>query len=423
MILRQIKRTGIFCALSVLVSFVLSAQPNSTKIGALEWATSNLDVDAFRNGDKLMYCANKQDYDKAVYNNIPAYAYINFDPSNRGKFGAIYNMAAIMDPRGLAPNGWRIASLNDWKELRNSVKGIHELKSKMGWKKGMFDPESCVPNGTDKYGFNAIESEDYFSEKKGVVYSTFWFTSSRSSFYGLKTFILMCFKDEGAAFFSMGPVRCVKGDNLPKPVIIKKPADNIVEWVQVGYDVWMKNNLNVDTFRNGDKILEARTNEEWIAAEKSKTPAWCYYENDPANGKKYGRLYNYYATIDKRKLLPDGWIIPETENIFNLKSEVSRLLMVNPKGPMEGGLLRPPKEWNPTIYKADNSTGFTALPAGVRAETGGFESIKEYTAFWLRDSHDADFAYFFSIDDGNELFSEFRAKGTGHSIRGVWRQN
>ena len=32
--------------------------------------------------------------------------------------------------------------------------------------------------------------------------------------------------------------------------------------------------------------------------------------NDPKNGTKYGKLYNWHAVNDTRGLAPDGWIIP-----------------------------------------------------------------------------------------------------------------
>jgi len=49
--------------------------------------------------------------------------------------------------------------------------------------------------------------------------------------------------------------------------------------VIIGTQVWMVENLNVDKFRNGDPIPEAKTNEEWEKAMENKQPAWCYYDN------------------------------------------------------------------------------------------------------------------------------------------------
>lgn len=75
--------------------------------------------------------------------------------------------------------------------------------------------------------------------------------------------------------------------------------------------MWMAENLNVSTFRNGDSIPEVNSADEWIEASKEKMPAWCYYKNDPENGKKYGKLYNWYAVNDPRGLAPNGgWYIP-----------------------------------------------------------------------------------------------------------------
>lgn len=80
-------------------------------------------------------------------------------------------------------------------------------------------------------------------------------------------------------------------------------------------------NLNLDKFRNGDLIPEAKSNEEWIEAGKNKQPAWCYYENKPENGEKYGKLYNWYAVNDPRGLAPEGYHIPTVEEMEDFRDE------------------------------------------------------------------------------------------------------
>lgn len=84
--------------------------------------------------------------------------------------------------------------------------------------------------------------------------------------------------------------------------------------VAINNQVWMTENLNVDKFRNGDPILHAVTDEEWKKAGENGEPAWCYYDNDPVNGEKYGKLYNWYAVNDPRRLAPEGWKIPSDED-------------------------------------------------------------------------------------------------------------
>lgn len=91
---------------------------------------------------------------------------------------------------------------------------------------------------------------------------------------------------------------------------IYNAIDEIEVPVRVGTQVWSNRNMNVSFFRNGDLIPQARTNEEWNRARENKQPAWCFYENDPANGVKYGKLYNWYAVNDPRGLAPVGYHIP-----------------------------------------------------------------------------------------------------------------
>jgi hypothetical protein len=105
----------------------------------------------------------------------------------------------------------------------------------------------------------------------------------------------------------------------PKPVVQNKPVvsnpSGPDKSVTIGTQVWMKENLNVSTFRNGEPIPEAKTAEEWKAAGAAKQPAWCYYDNDPKNGAKYGKLYNWYAVNDPRGLVPVGWHVPDIDEL------------------------------------------------------------------------------------------------------------
>lgn len=60
---------------------------------------------------------------------------------------------------------------------------------------------------------------------------------------------------------------------------------NVYQTVRINDNIWMAENLNVGYFRNGDPIPEAKTKEAWDQAATERTQAWCYYENDPENGK------------------------------------------------------------------------------------------------------------------------------------------
>jgi uncharacterized protein (TIGR02145 family) len=136
--------------------------------------------------------------------------------------------------------------------------------------------------------------------------------------------------------------------------------------------VWSTINLNESRFRNGDLIPEAKTAEEWIAAGNAKRPAWCYYDNDPKNGNKYGKLYNWYAVKDTRGLAPIGWHIPSDLEWplleFNLGDDAGKK-MKSSSGWLENG-------------NGTNSSGFTGLPGGYRYENGGFSSLGYSGSWW-----------------------------------------
>jgi uncharacterized protein (TIGR02145 family) len=90
----------------------------------------------------------------------------------------------------------------------------------------------------------------------------------------------------------------------------------------IGSQTWMAENLNVDRFRNGDIIPEAKTVEEWTTALRNKQPVWSYNSYDSINGKKYGKLYNWYAVNDSRGIAPEGWHVPSESEFVNLINEL-----------------------------------------------------------------------------------------------------
>ena len=94
----------------------------------------------------------------------------------------------------------------------------------------------------------------------------------------------------------------------------KQSISNPYETVKIGSQVWMKINLDRDSFNNGDKIQEVKSLEELQNANKKNTPAWCYYGFEEKNGLTFGKLYNFYAINDKRGLAPEGFKIPTTDD-------------------------------------------------------------------------------------------------------------
>lgn len=180
------------------------------------------------------------------------------------------------------------------------------------------------------------------------------------------------------------------------------------EPVKIGKQTWSAENLDADNFRNGDPIPEAKTIEDWKKAGVEGKPAWCYYDNDPANGKKYGRLYNWYAVNDPRGLAPKGCHIPTDEEWKALSDSLGKdagTLMKNSLGWKENG-------------NGTNACGFNALPSGYRYENGEFENLGAKAYWWSSTDLLTYSAWLRSISFINpDLYRFFSNKRLGLAVR------
>lgn len=168
------------------------------------------------------------------------------------------------------------------------------------------------------------------------------------------------------------PAKPVSKPKVAKPT----PAGNRVEAgiVRIGKQTWAAANLDVSKFRNGDSIPEAKTNKEWVAAGEAGKPACCYYNNDPATGKKYGRLYNWYAVNDPRGLAPAGWSLPSDEDWGVLTFYLGGQSVAGTK-------LKSTRGWADD-NNGTNESGFNGLPGGYRVENGQFLNLGNIGTWW-----------------------------------------
>lgn len=153
------------------------------------------------------------------------------------------------------------------------------------------------------------------------------------------------------------------------------------EEIKIGNQVWMVKNLDVDHFKNGDAIPEVKTKEEWVKACRDKKPAWCTYENNPDNGEKFGKLYNWYAVNDPRGLAPEGWHVASQEDLQKLTDFLGDFYE-------NGKKLKSTSMWvkNPDYNRdknGSNASGFTGLPGGQRNDQGVFKGMGEQGFWWI----------------------------------------
>lgn len=184
--------------------------------------------------------------------------------------------------------------------------------------------------------------------------------------------------------------------------------------VTIGEQVWMTQNLNVDKFRNGDPIPEAKTDEEWRKAGENGEPAWSYYNNNPDNGDRYGKLYNWYAVNDPRGLAPEGWKIPSDE-------DWSRLTDFLGGGSVAGTKMKSTDFWADNDGESGNGTnesGFSGLPGGYRNVNGKFNYFGEGGYWWSSTEYLTYVAWYRNLDYYiGRVFRYFSGKEVGFSVR------
>ena len=146
------------------------------KIGSRFWMTENLNVSNFRNGETIPMAESKEQWIKAGKSKQPAWCYYENDRKNGAKYGKLYNYYALIDSRGLSPEGWRIPNANDWKNLENKLgkNPGNKMKNNNGWE--------MDGNGTNESQFSGLpggyrgnDGEFYFEGQNG-----YWWILSES---------------------------------------------------------------------------------------------------------------------------------------------------------------------------------------------------------------------------------------------------
>jgi uncharacterized protein (TIGR02145 family) len=160
------------------------------------------------------------------------------------------------------------------------------------------------------------------------------------------------------------------GDEIARTTILFFPTNtpgsnvtdidgNVYQTVSNCYQTWTKSNLNVTRYRNGDVIPQG----DYTQISNATTGFWYYYDNDPANGAIYGKLYNWYAVNDPRGLAPAGFHIASAGEWNTFLACMSDLdggnsYMSTVARVKEAGF----SHWSAGGTSGNNLSGFTALP-------------------------------------------------------------
>jgi len=196
----------------------------------------------------------------------------------------------------------------------------------------------------------------------------------------------------------------LRGDNIRFKV---DATTNNLNTIKIGTQTWTTKNLDVTTYRNGEVIPQVQDATAWA---NLSTGAWCYYENNTANGSSYGKLYNWYAVNDPRGLAPKGYHIP-TDNEWTILSE-------NLGGTSEAGTkMKSSSGWK-NNGNGTNTSGFAGLPGGFRNGYGNFYSIGAFGYWWSSSEDYADFAWSrYLFYNNGFVYRSFYNKQNGFSVR------
>jgi len=157
---------------------------------------------------------------------------------------------------------------------------------------------------------------------------------------------------------------------------------------------WTDANYTGTTFRNGDTIPQVTDPIAWAGL---TVPAWCYYNNDPANEAVYGKLYNWYAVSDPRGFAPAGYRVPSEIDWNNLITCLGGASIAG------GKMKSTSSSWSSPNTGATNESLFNAVPGGLRNQLGAFGAIGLDASFWTSTEVDANNAYGPSVVYNNTI--------------------
>ncbi len=205
-----------------------------------------------------------------------------------------------------------------------------------------------------------------------------------------------------------------------------KSTNLTIPSVTIGTQVWTDKNLDVTTYLDGTVIPQVTDATTWASL---TTGAWCYYNNDPANGAIYGKLYNWYAVMGittaesatptsseiaaRKKLAPEGWHIPTDAEWTTLTTSLGGVTLAGGKMKSTGTSL-----WISPNSGATNESGFTGLPGGYRIYGGPFNGVGYYGVWWsATQSNSTNALFHFLFYSFGDILSSNGNKRYGFSVR------
>ena len=180
--------------------------------------------------------------------------------------------------------------------------------------------------------------------------------------------------------------------------------NNSYDWIRIGDQVWMAENLRATKYSDGSVISNVEANSEWEAL-GNDGKAFCWYDNSISNGDTYGALYTWAAAMNGaassdanpsgvQGVCPDHWHFPsdseweELEMFLGMSQDHADGFGL--RGTDEGGKLKETGtiNWYSPNTGASNMSGFSAIPGGCRHYEGIFKWLGMSATYWTATNYD-----------------------------------
>lgn len=148
-------------------------------IGDQVWMAENLRTTKYRNGDDITNITSNSEWVA-----LTSSGYSDYDnESDLDKIatnGSLYNWFAVSDNRNIAPEGWHVATYDEWLQLANNLSGINVAggKIKESGNSHWNSPNTAASNSS---GFTALPSgrREYTDGSFiNMGFNGFWWSSS-----------------------------------------------------------------------------------------------------------------------------------------------------------------------------------------------------------------------------------------------------
>lgn len=194
--------------------------------------------------------------------------------------------------------------------------------------------------------------------------------------------------------------------------------------VKIGTQLWMKENLKTTRYNNGDLI--GTTSPATLSLSES-TPKYQW----PCNGNEsnvaaYGRLYTWYVLNDSRDVCPVSWHVPSdaewtiltdylTNNGYGYEGSGNDIAksMASTSGWTYDNIAG--HVGNDQL--SNNTSGFSALPVGIRYSYGAFQGPGSSCFWWTSTEFNASSAWQSWIYNGSIIDLNDYPKNVGLPVR------